>query len=64
MTNVDLPFEKHRPVQVRLGDGVWCDGYLELYREIEGVWSGLVRYTMEPGVTYLGWFEAPPIRGR
>ena len=53
MTYLDLPFETHRPVQVRLNDGVWCDEYLELYREIEGAWSGFVRYSMEPGVGHL-----------
>ncbi len=63
MTYVDLPAEEHRPVQVQLDDGLWCDGYLESYRQVEGVWAGFVRYSPEPGVNHLGWFEEPRIRG-
>jgi hypothetical protein len=62
MTYVDLPWDQPRPVQVQLDDGVWCDGYLESYRQVEGVWSGFVRYSTEPGVNYLGWFQEPRIR--
>jgi hypothetical protein len=24
-------------------DGTWCDGYVESYRQVEGVWSSFVR---------------------
>lgn len=63
MTYVDLPPDEYRPVQVQLNGGVWCDGYLESYRKVEGLWSGFVRYSTEPGVNYVGWFEEPRIRG-
>ena len=63
MTYVDLRPEDYRAVQVQRDDGLWCDGWLEAYRQVEGVWSGYVRYSKQPGQNYLGWFEEPRIRG-
>jgi hypothetical protein len=64
VTYVELPPEEHRHVQVQLDDGLWYEGWLESYRKVEGVWSGLVRYAPEPGAEgELGWFEEPRIRG-
>jgi hypothetical protein len=63
VTYVDLPWERHRPVQVQHDDGTWCDGWLEAYRQVDAVWSAFVRYSTKPGVNYLGWFEEPRIRG-
>jgi hypothetical protein len=62
MTYLDLPVEQHRLVQVQHDDGRWCEGWLEAYRQVDGVWSGFVRYWTGPGVNYLGWFEEPRIR--
>jgi hypothetical protein len=56
MTYVDLAPDDHRPGQVQFDAGRRCDGWLEAYRQVEGVWSGYVRYSTEPGVNYLGWF--------
>jgi hypothetical protein len=64
MTYVDLDPDDYRAVQVQLDAGRWCDGWLEAYRQVEGVWSGYVRYSTKPGVNYLGWFEQPRICGR
>ena len=50
MTYVDLDPDDYRPVQVQLGDGIWCDDYLESYRRVDGVWSGFVWYSPEQGV--------------
>jgi hypothetical protein len=36
MTYVDLPPDEHRPAQVQLAHGVWCDGYLESYSSGRG----------------------------
>lgn len=63
MAYVDLEPDDYRLVHVQLDDGRWCGGYLESYRQVDGVWSGFVRYSTEPGVNYLGWFEKPRIRG-
>jgi hypothetical protein len=63
MTYVDLRPEEHRAVQVQLDDGLWYDGWLEAYRQVEGVWAGYVRYSYQPGQNHLGWFEEPRIRG-
>jgi hypothetical protein len=63
MTYVELGPEGFRPVRVRLADGRWCDGWLEAYRQVEGIWAGYVRYSTQPGENYLGWFEEPRIRG-
>ena len=40
MTYVDLPWEKHRPVQVQLVDGVWCGRLSQIYAD--AVHDGLV----------------------
>ena len=64
MTYVDLRPDDYRPVQVQLDDDVWCNGYLECYRQVKGVWSGFVGYSPEPGENYLGWFEEPHIHRR
>jgi hypothetical protein len=63
VTYVQLEGHEHRPVEVQLDDGTWLEGYLEAYRQVEGVWSGFVRYGLGPGKTHLGWFEEPRIRG-
>jgi hypothetical protein len=63
MTYVDLTPDEHRRVEVRLDDGLWCPGRLESYRQVEGVWSGFVRYSTSPGQELTGWFEEPRIRG-
>jgi hypothetical protein len=62
MTYVQLDPEEHREVRVQHSDGVWYPGYLEAYRQVEGVWEGYVRYTM-PSETRLAWFEEGRIRG-
>lgn len=63
MTYVQLEDHEHQPVEVRLDDGIWVAGVLETYRQVEGVWSGYVRYTVAAGDTRHGWFEEPRIRG-
>jgi hypothetical protein len=62
MTYVQLDADDHRPVQVHLDDGLWVPAWLEAYRQVEGVWSGYVRYTTAPSETRLGWFEEGRIR--
>ena len=63
MTYVDLRPDDTRRVQVRLDDGIWVDGELEVYRKVEGVWSGRVRYSLGVGEQHIGWFEEGRIRG-
>lgn len=63
MTYVALDADEHREVRVQLDDGLWVPGWLEAYRQVEGVWSGHVRYTLGVGRTHIGWFEEGRIRG-
>lgn len=63
MTYVDLRPDDIRHVQVRLDDGIWVDGDLEVYRKVEGVWSGQVRYSVGVGQQHIEWFEEGRIRG-
>jgi hypothetical protein len=50
VTYVDLPWEKHRLVRVQHDDGTRCNGWLEAYRQVDGVWSGFLRYSHGQGV--------------
>ena len=45
MTYHHLDGRDAQPVEVQLDDGTWAPGFLEAYRNVEGVWSGFVRYT-------------------
>ncbi len=63
MTYVELTPDDYRQVHVRTDDGLWLDGVLEGYRQVEGVWAGYVRYAPTPGQDLRGWFEEPRIRG-
>jgi hypothetical protein len=63
MTYVQLNPDDHREVRVLHRDGVWYPGWLEAYRQVEGVWSAYVRYTIAPSETCLGWFKEGRVRG-
>lgn len=63
MTYVELDPHEHQHVQIRLDDGIWVDGSLEVFRKVEGVWSGRVRYTLPAQGTEVAWFEEGRIRG-
>ena len=63
VTYVQLDGHEHRPVEVQLDDGIWVPGFLEAYRQVEGVWSGLVRYSLTSAEAQRTWFEEPRIRG-
>jgi hypothetical protein len=53
----DLP----RPVEV-LHEGTWRSGALEALNHRGGRWRGMVRYSAEPGSTYLHWRDQDEIR--
>ena len=63
MTYVQLDPDEQREVQVLHTDGVWYPGFLEAYRQVEGVWSAYLRYPNAPSETYIGWFEEGRVRG-
>jgi hypothetical protein len=63
VTYVELGPDDTRKVQVRLDDGIWVPGELEVYRKVEGAWSGRVRYSIAGGEHCTGWFEEGRIRG-
>ena len=41
MTYHQLDGHEAHPVEVQLDDGIWAPGFLEAYRKVEGMWSGL-----------------------
>jgi hypothetical protein len=52
-----------RRVQVKLDAGSWILGTLDAEREVDGVWSGFVRYSADAGHVSYEWFEQSRIRG-
>ncbi len=50
---VDLAYEEHLPWGC-CDDGVWYGRYLESYRQVEVLWSGFVRNSIESGSTTSG----------
>ena len=69
MTYVDLRPHHTREVQVLVEEETWVVGWLEAYQQLDGVWSGFVRYSRRIDrsgksmtETYLGWFTEDRIR--
>ncbi len=48
---------EHPQVEVEHSDGLWHPGSPEVYRQLQGVWSGYVRYRTSVSETRLGCFE-------
>src|SRR4051794_12580769 len=63
MTYVELAWQEQCEVQVQHRDDRWYPGWLEAYRQDDGVWSGYVRYTTGLAETPIGWFEEGRIQG-
>jgi hypothetical protein len=62
MSYVDLGTNDFQVVQVRLDNGQWAMGSLEGYRNVDGVWSGYVRYS-SGGQSHVDWMVESRIRG-
>jgi len=59
---VDLRPNRVRPIQVKVADGQWTQGWLELYQQSSNGWAGYVRYSVGSGQTRVEWLAADRVR--